>query len=234
MQKGFPIGFYTRKITIDDVRKAKPEKIYYSIFTKWWTHDPQHVKNDLGDILIETHQVEDYLQEPEKNPDHYGRHGIEAFMAAHHLNCVHSEENPESWAFCAWDEYNDMIDRSLENLTVEEVKESPPDEKEKRLIDLFNKLFKILGIEYEDLNKRIFVAGESRNEKILLLEKEYPELGLIENELGQYGISLVSLLATITDIFCEKRMSVIVEEGGLISGARFWNKGKIEPPIEEE
>lgn len=40
-----------------------------------------------GGMLFQTDEVEKFLAEAERNVEHYGPHGLRAFMAAHHSNC---------------------------------------------------------------------------------------------------------------------------------------------------
>ncbi|MES2462767.1 MAG: hypothetical protein V4671_19470 [Armatimonadota bacterium] len=37
-----------KRITLADVRAAKPEVIYYGAMSCWWTHDPSHVGRTPG------------------------------------------------------------------------------------------------------------------------------------------------------------------------------------------
>ena len=59
---------------------------------------------------------EAWLKIAEMTPRHYGKHGLEAFMAAHHSNCNMTTAfgAQRSWCMATWDEYNDAIDRSGE------------------------------------------------------------------------------------------------------------------------
>ncbi len=107
------------KITLAEVRSAKPGMIFYSATTCWWTHDPAHLGKTAGGhglpcdprggVLFQTEDVEGFLRCAEQGPDHYGKHGLRAFMAAHHLNCLHSEEDPRPWCMRTWDEYNEVL-----------------------------------------------------------------------------------------------------------------------------
>lgn len=104
-------------ITLADVRAAKPKKIFYAANTCWWTHDPAHLgrKPDSGlpcdprgSVLFETEDVEGFLQAAEAHPEHYGKHGLRAFLAAHHQNaCL----NGRPWSAGSWDSYNSALDR---------------------------------------------------------------------------------------------------------------------------
>jgi len=111
--------FILHRCTITAVRKARPEKLYYGVTTCWWTHDPRHLSrrrddglpcDPRGGVLLETTNVDEFLQAVEDNPGYYGRHGLAAFMAAHHLNCVVSETNLRPWCSQDWEEYNAALD----------------------------------------------------------------------------------------------------------------------------
>jgi len=78
--------------------------------------------------------------------------------------------------------------------------------KEEYLEELFTKLFKLLDMRYEDFNT-LYPAGDKK-EELRKLEKEYPELGLARYDTENEGVSVISLLATVTDIFCGKRFAV--------------------------
>ena len=47
----------------------------------------------------------------EARPEHYGKHGLAAFMAAHNDNCVVSGQGSRQTCLRTWDEYNDLLDR---------------------------------------------------------------------------------------------------------------------------
>lgn len=64
-----------------------------------------------GGVLFQTDDIEGFLSSAEENAQHYGRHGLRAFMAAHHANSFLSEQEPRPWCSADWDEYNDAIDR---------------------------------------------------------------------------------------------------------------------------
>jgi hypothetical protein len=105
-----------KNVTIEDVRKSKPEIIYYGARTCWWTHNGEHLgknKSGLpcdprGGVLFQTSDVEGFLKAAEENKDHYGKHGLDAFMAAHHSNCSLATGKP--WCYPTWDDYNRDID----------------------------------------------------------------------------------------------------------------------------
>lgn len=115
-----PMGKITEKITLAEIRAAKPDMIFYGATTCWWTHDPAHLGRTAvepglpcdprGGVLFQTEDVEGFLRGAEENPDHYGRHGLRAFVSAHHLNCQRSEEDARPWCMRTWEEYNDALD----------------------------------------------------------------------------------------------------------------------------
>ena len=113
-------GYFTNAITLEQVREAKPEMIFYGALTCWWTHDPAHLGrldngipcDPRGGVLMQTHKPEEFLMSAEEHPEHYGKHGLEAFMASHHLNCVLSAFDHTPTCFEGWDEYNRILDES--------------------------------------------------------------------------------------------------------------------------
>lgn len=118
MLGGACVPVIRERITLQDVRNAKPEMIFYGALTPWWTHDrndlcllPSGIPCDpLGGVLMQTDKVEEFLEAAEKNPGHYGRHGLRAFMAAHNDNCVLSHQDPRPACFRSWEQYNDALD----------------------------------------------------------------------------------------------------------------------------
>lgn len=138
-------GFYTGAITIEDVRAAKPEMIFFSGVTGWWTHDPDHLyasnamiprsarhpldpgyrqpqaipTGPRGEPLFQADNPEDFLRVAEKNAAHYGRHGILAFVAAHHLNTVVHTRDRRPTSFREWDDYNRLLDEAAARVLVD-------------------------------------------------------------------------------------------------------------------
>lgn len=109
------------RISLEEVRAAQPAMIYYATSTCWWTHDPEHLgrhpENGLpcdprGSMLFETDDAQDFLKSAIENDEHYGKHGLRAFMAAHHLNCqiVEPGKAPRPWSLREWAEYNAFLD----------------------------------------------------------------------------------------------------------------------------
>lgn len=105
--------------TLEDVKGDNPETIWYSYRSCWWTHRASDLRthpsgNGLpcdprGGVLL-MNDASGFLSAAESNPDHYGRHGLRAFMAAHNDNCVISAEDSRNTCLNSWDEYNDWID----------------------------------------------------------------------------------------------------------------------------
>lgn len=132
-------GYYNPKVTLADVRAAKPEMIFYSVNTCWWTHDPRHLCrhptglpcDPRGGMLMQTDKPERFLASAAKNPTHYGRHGLRAFEAAHHENVQVSESDVRATCFKEWEDYNRLIDEHLDRtgatLPMWVVYESPKD-----------------------------------------------------------------------------------------------------------
>lgn len=111
-------------ITLDAIRQARPEMIYYGAQTCWWTHDPAHLCthpqsglpcDPRAGMLFQTDDVEGFLWKAQQNAEAggYGKHGMRAFMAAHHQNCVVSLTDQRSTCGTTWEEYNDALDRLI-------------------------------------------------------------------------------------------------------------------------
>ena len=117
------VGYIVRRIRLEDVRAAKPAKIYYGASTCWWTHDSDQLcvfekenaipRDPRGGVLLETDDADGFLQAAVEEEDHYGAHGLDAFIAAHHMNCRVGSDDDRSTCFESWDEYNDAIDRTF-------------------------------------------------------------------------------------------------------------------------
>lgn len=126
-------------ITLDQVRAAKPEMIFYGANTCWWTHDPNHLNtlrtsiptDPRGGVLFQTEDAEGFLRNAIANTQYYGKHGLRAFIAAHHQNCVISLDDPRPWCESEWQAYNDAIDSGVHAGQVEQPavpkKPEPPD-----------------------------------------------------------------------------------------------------------
>jgi hypothetical protein len=119
-------------VTLEQVRAANPKMIWYGANTCWWTHLAEDLReasrlgrqalpsDPRGGMLFETINVEAFLRAAEESPDHYGKHGLAAFMAAHHRNCLIGRAVTDSvivlatsarpWCMPTWQEYNEAID----------------------------------------------------------------------------------------------------------------------------
>ena len=110
-------------ISLDDVRAAQREKdiaIFYSTHTCWWTHDPKDLGvlkdcglpcDSRGAPLYQTEDVEGFLSKAEANPEHYGKHGLRAFMVSHHQNSYLDDGSMRHWCERSWDDYNAALDK---------------------------------------------------------------------------------------------------------------------------
>ncbi len=55
-----------------------------------------------GSTLFEMYDLMTWITEAEKKPEHFGKHGLLAFMKSHHQNC--------SKCYTKWEHYNNVID----------------------------------------------------------------------------------------------------------------------------
>jgi hypothetical protein len=118
-------------VTIDDVRaahaKGEAEMIYYGANTCWWTHRAEDFTtvpegrpgaglpcDPRGGVLFQTDDVEGFLAAAEANAEHYGRHRLKAFEAAHHGNVLATHPRAGVFGFptCfrTWEPYNELLD----------------------------------------------------------------------------------------------------------------------------
>ena len=98
-------------IKLEDVRAAKSDSLYFAPNTLWWTHESAHLSVAQ---LRRQHIIRDeetFLKAAEYNPSQFGRHGLRAFLAAHHLNCYVSFDDLSHTSARTWNEYNDALDR---------------------------------------------------------------------------------------------------------------------------
>jgi hypothetical protein len=118
-----------KKTTLADVRAAKPKMIYYGFRTTWWTHDPKHLYaiekgrvlhpsqvtptsipcDPRGGVLLQTDDIEGFISMSEANTEHFGKHGIDAFIGAHHDNCQTDFGMP--WSADTFEQIGEAIDR---------------------------------------------------------------------------------------------------------------------------
>ena len=110
--------FIRKMTTLEQIQLAAPETIYWSVNTCWWTHRQtdlrEHPNSGLpcdprGGVLM-MGPWSDFLAAAEANPGHYGKHGLDALMAAHNDNCVMSFRDYRKTCLQTWQEYNDLID----------------------------------------------------------------------------------------------------------------------------
>lgn len=106
-----------KNITLDKVKESKPEMVFYSANTGWWTHDPNDICKGIiplphdsrGAVLMQSPNVKDFIGNAEKNSDHYGEHKLEAFIASHHQNSFSLLDPNKHWCSSSWQDYNDAI-----------------------------------------------------------------------------------------------------------------------------
>jgi len=112
----------THKTSLEDIKAIAKhsDRLVYAAQTCWWKiGDPVYTlpsnTSAVGlpcgprrEMLLETDNPLEFIEAAEKNPDHYGKHGLDAFVAAYHGNVVTRDGRPTS--FEGWDKYNELID----------------------------------------------------------------------------------------------------------------------------
>jgi hypothetical protein len=97
-----------------------------------------------------------------------------------------------------------LIEQVTDCVIIQEDKQA---EAQQKVLTIFNRLLRIIPVTYDELNKK-FLADGKEKDRLLELEKEFEELGLSEHpDSEKQGVSILSLLATITDAFCGKRLT---------------------------
>lgn len=108
-------------LTFAEVKKSRPKVIWYSTGTMWWTHrasdlgvlpngipcDPRGAPLMMTDRSRQAARA--FLDGAAAKPEHYGRHGLRAFMAMHHANSYHVDDLVH-WASGSIEEYNKALD----------------------------------------------------------------------------------------------------------------------------
>lgn len=120
-------------ITFDQVY-AEATTIWYAVYTCWWTHNEADVReatilggggesgiplDPRGSVLMWADgDAKKFLDSAKSNAAHYGKHGLRAFMAAHHRNAFENSsqklgghETGKPTSAKSWSAYNDAIDR---------------------------------------------------------------------------------------------------------------------------
>lgn len=141
---------YKEVVSFEDIKKICEENpdelICYDTVSAWWcilTDNEYRVGGHIpasphGSVLMQT-EISNWINGIEEKKDHYGKHGIKAFMSSYHGN-ITLNGNP-----CAimpdpdsdksiWDLHNDLIDASIN----EYKRKTSPDER----VALLNKLMK--------------------------------------------------------------------------------------------
>ena len=117
--------YIREKTTLEDIKAEKPKTIWYSVNTCWWTHRQNdlrvHPESGLpcdprGGMLM-MGPAGEFIANAEANPEHYGKHGLDAFIAAHNDNCVvHLQFDHRPTCLATWDEYNKRLDNPIAGL----------------------------------------------------------------------------------------------------------------------
>lgn len=100
-------------------RAVRSSRLVYGSNTCWWKlGDPVYNHREArlpcgprGEMLLETDKPVDFLKAAEANPSHYGKHGLDAFIAAYHGFVTTDDGRPTS--LDSWDAYNDLIDQEV-------------------------------------------------------------------------------------------------------------------------
>ena len=95
-------------------------------------------------------------------------------------------------------------------------------EKEEKLIEVLNKMIKVLDpIKFEDMNISFTAADQ---EGLLVLEKETNKVGVkyLEKDSKVVCSSVAALIATITDVLVDRRLAFYIDtDTGIVLGFKW-------------
>ena len=108
------------KLTLEQIKALAQHanRLVYAMNTCWWKiGNPIYRHPDggilpcgpRGEMLLETDNPLGFIAAAENSVDHYGKHGLRAFVAAYHGNLIADNGNPTSLK--TWQEYNDLISK---------------------------------------------------------------------------------------------------------------------------
>ena len=118
----------TRKVSLSDLealaKKAPQARVMYSTRTCWWVVSapnhgwpgPNRTRKGIptdpqGAVLYEVDNLGGFLDVAKANATFYGKHQLDAFMAAYDGNLVTQDGRPT--CLVGWDKYNAVIDAAL-------------------------------------------------------------------------------------------------------------------------
>lgn len=110
----------TNKTSLKDIEKIAEDdsvECVYSIGTCWWSlYKDDYMPfvssggitplDPMGSPLMQA-PLKDFIKSAKENIEHYGEHGLDAFVSAFHGNVVLN--TGKDVAFKTWDEYNKLI-----------------------------------------------------------------------------------------------------------------------------
>jgi len=98
-------------------------RLVYAMNTCWWKIGGpiySHLDCNLpcgprSEMLLEMDNPLEFIELAEKNPEHYGKYGLDAFVAAYHGNVIVAKTGlPTSLE--SWDKYNELLDQEESNV----------------------------------------------------------------------------------------------------------------------
>lgn len=117
------------KEQIDMWARKQTRECIYAVQTPWWSlyedkwmpytiPDSRLPCDPRGSVLMQGNLAKFWKQAQDK-PEHYGKHGIDALVAAFHSN-VEVMTSDRGWhptSLDSWDRYNDLLDKENNNET---------------------------------------------------------------------------------------------------------------------
>ena len=91
-----------------------------------------------------------------------------------------------------------------------------------QLLEVLNDIWNSLEKKplYKDFNKT-FICKDSLGN----LEEQNEKIGIIppDTQNGEFKISILTIIATITDVLCDKRLAAVVDSDGIINSWTWYN-----------
>ena len=110
------------KTIIRDVIRTNPRVAYVAEEGCWWTTREEDIYTDpTTGVACDPRRSRiaavpwgPFLYRAQSNPAAFGKHGLDAFIAAYHGNCIVNIIDPRPTALDIWQQYNDAMDRMIE------------------------------------------------------------------------------------------------------------------------
>lgn len=107
-----------QKTTLEQIIQLaeSSNRLVYGVMTCWWKIGDPVYKNSIGlpcgprgEVLFEMPDPKKFVEAAQGAVKHYGKHGMDAFVAAYHGNLIDKDGKPTSLE--GWGKYNEILDK---------------------------------------------------------------------------------------------------------------------------